>query len=196
MKKHLSGLIVIISLLIASSSFATPIPYWSLTSNNAEFTLYDGDQYLELGIFEVDDWTNPDPTIVTQQTLFPANTPPLAYFQIYRPGTNNGVQEYDVFGFYVHNTNNGRYWYSDTSLGLNYHSQFDRLNFVKNYDLNGALVANSWDISFTKTDGTTVRLASVGNDIAPVPEPGTIFLLGTGFLGLCGLGYRRKKSKS
>ena len=38
-------------------------------------------------------------------------------------------------------------------------------------------------------------LLADANGPDPIPEPGTILLLGTGLMGLVGLGYRRKKNK-
>lgn len=63
----------------------------------------------------------------------------------------------------------------------------------------------SWDVelkyylsmgeSFFDGNGFIQLAQTGGPDIAPIPEPSSMFLLSSGVIGLAGIGYRRRKSE-
>ncbi|WP_029917844.1 PEP-CTERM sorting domain-containing protein [Pelobacter seleniigenes] len=185
--KKLLVLTVLIALWAVSATAST-IPYWSSASSNSEFLLLDNDAALAFGIYTVDDFNNPDLESIQLTTLFSAGSSLFANNQI-------DAADYNVFGFYVYNVTNNRIWLSDTTLsgnaasgdlyGLTVNLQTDR------WIMDATNSENVWYLSFTKLDGATVRLKVYSTDIAPVPEPATLLLLGSGLIGLAFL--KRKK---
>ena len=169
--------------VFSSNLLAADIPYWQLTSTDAEFLLLDSDDlgYLELGVYTVDDWTSHTLSGVDYTTLFSAGAAAFSSAQLFPSDLSE-----NVFGFYVFNTNNSNLFYSDELLGPNDNT---RLQILPRSGV------DQWDIVFYKTDGTTVRLLTYGDDIAPVPEPATMLLLGIGLIGV-GVATRKKIFKN
>jgi hypothetical protein len=67
-------------------------------------------------------------------------------------------------------------------------SQYNDIGLVFNAD---SLFANA-NLGFSSTGGATLRVDNFGS--SPVPLPPSVLLLGTGILGLVGLGWRRRKT--
>jgi hypothetical protein len=96
-------------------------------------------------------------------------------------GTEVAVDFSKIFGFYFSDTINPvNYYYTDAAFnngGMEYISvDYDPFTAIISFDLDGVGLAEA----IVKTD-----------DVAPVPEPATMLLFGSGLVGLAG--YGRKK---
>ena len=122
-------------------------------------------------------------------------------------GSADGLDPYliaDVSNFVV--TKLGQYAYTiDASLSEQQYFHTDTSTFMAQYLDNSPLTGiqgslMTWDVVFelpTTPYSYYDYFINVSGKITPVPEPGTLLLLGSGLLGmgLCGYGYRRKKNQ-
>jgi hypothetical protein len=106
-------------------------------------------------------------------------------------------------------------WYMDTS-GTNYYSEpglngdgWDHMLTYDLSDLSGTMIETSIGTHTFSSDAFLIAwedLNGLGDEdfddymvvvdkVAPVSEPGTLLLLGTGLMGLAGYGFKRRKRK-
>jgi hypothetical protein len=196
------------SLAMAGSAMALPTSadYWTLTDfttgvngESTEIQLSNASGFVgEFGFYSVDDYNNPAavdvkfkvfsyPGAIFQSVFFKqsaGNT--LVSLDNIWDGAND-VMFSDVFGFYFMDTaaNPDVTYYTD--------AQFNSGNtdyiFI---DFNGVSLATiSLDANLDGILDPTI----LATDVAPVPEPATMLLFGTGLAGLAGYGRRKVRKK-
>jgi hypothetical protein len=189
-------------------------PYWETTDTT---TYYDGEDYFLLsfeqaayesnfGLFIPDSFTTPT-TVAEKFQVFGMSDEPLTEKSVYfrqqlgawyvivgTPVENIGswTSFGNQFGFYYDVDSD-----SDSIANYSYYSDWS-LNSVDKGDQH---VAVEWDginkvniyledLQTASADWDWSDMTVKGIDIAPVPEPATLLLFGTGMLGL--VGFRRK----
>ena len=193
----------------------TNAPYWSLTDTataNSNFQLvferaaYESD----FGLFVVDDMA--DPSVVTKVEVFdymqePSNYPPTCstvtfkYDNGWKASTDNtNFINFDTtFGFYFDVHTGGA---TDTTVEYSYFSD-SSLN-TPTSETGKPHVLSAWnsdtyqamiylDDQLYPGDLDYEDMVVLANDVAPVPEPGTMALLGIGLLGLAFVGRKKLK---
>ena len=186
---------------LVSQGWALPtgVDYWTPihTSTEEYFTLnVDNIQFLEdggvFGIYSVknDDLTNP--TIDEEyDVLFKTTDRNQVVFQKFDDGwyigpnynfdQTTGTKFSIIFGFYYRFDNNT--YYTDSRLN----GGTDPISI--DFEPDDATIT----MAFKDSQGQDRNVEVIAHDVAPVPEPATILLFGTGLIGLAG--FARKKVK-
>ena len=198
--------------LLAGSAMASPTTadYWTSTQMDSDFQSYaieNNTNLVNFSLVFVDDINNPDPTLIKEIQLF-GNSGSIygsnylfeneAFSDVQVSFQSNGditVQyDYTAIGdsdpysktFYGYGTIFGfriNQFYTDSSLNAGY---VDPISIYYNPD--NATIETMVLNSTNQSISISVKAA----DVAPVPEPGTMLLLGTGLAGLAAVGRRRK----
>ena len=206
-----------------AAPFWTPTDSTTGPANgNSQFELrFENASYeSDFGLYTVDDYNNPA-AIVDSLEVFKYNQEPStsylptqqtvsfkqngSIFQVSKDGGSTWQDFNKVFGFYfgVHtggmNDPTADYEYYTWNL-FNTPAQEQGIDHIRTaYSDSSHQVLIFLDDQLAAKAGSDRDFNDMvvsGNDLAPVPEPGTIMLLGVGFLGLGFYGRRRIRSNS
>lgn len=192
-------------------------PFWSFTdytTANSQFTLVfeDASYESDFGLFTVDNILNPTSFVQHFQIFSYTDEPSNTWFPTQKTVTlrnladqwqvtldNTTWMDFDkTFGFYfgVHtNPKSDNVDYYLYSYSLFNPGQLDHILTAYNELTKQVIIY--LDDQRGGGDRDFNDMIVMGNDLAPapVPEPGTLLLLGSGLIGVAAYGWRRRNSK-
>jgi PEP-CTERM motif len=225
MKKKLVALLAGAMMMMATSAMALPVletgygwvntSFWNFTdfttaNSDFEIKLENASYESDFGLYTVDSITSPT-TVLNKFKIFGYNDEAnkeatiklrtvSGQLQISNADVGTWINFDKNFGFYYDVHTGGR---NDDSVDYSYYT-FSALNtmaqnvqhIITAFNPNKVKAMIYLDDQLVNPDGDWNDMTIKANDIAPVPEPGTMVLLGAGLLGLAVFGKRRMNKEA
>jgi hypothetical protein len=193
MRKAIAAILGAAMMMVTSIAMATPINGYIDFTGTQQLSKTGGGTPTFMTADKIT-FTNPASVLVTEGdfTAIADGTPVTLTSFIFDPNT---VTSNPLIPLWTLTTAAGTYSFDLTSLVVRRSSQMLELSglgviHAPNFDD----TPGAWDLTTQSSNGAIRGRLSFSTDTAPVPEPGTMMLLGAGFLGLAIYGKRRKNA--